>query len=262
MNLAGIDGLFRYVCFDFDAKDSAGRSAAAGDALTIGRHLDTLNIRYVSCTSGPTGGRHVWVGLAEPTPAETVQDLARAVQTLCPTLDVAPLANPASGCVRPPGSPHRLGGTSRIIAGDIESLMDPSTTASDIRTLTAHVIGSAGVPAAVDTPIERGPLPIDEHGRPYLPGTKRALPAFARAALLDQDTQLGDASSTLWRILLGAVGARWRHGDVAELVDDHPGFEHVRTTRNGSHRIRRPPSGLNGPAGVLRRQWDKAVRHV
>ena len=63
----------------------------------------------------------------------------------------------------------------------------------------------------------------------------------------------------LWRVLIGAAAARWRHADVAALVEDSPGLEHVRTYRD---RSQRRPRGPVDAARVLRRQWDKAVRHV
>ncbi len=62
-----------------------------------------------------------------------------------------------------------------------------------------------------------------------------------------------------WRVLIGAAAARWHHADVAALVEDSPGLEHVRTYRDRGDR--RPRSRVDA-ARVLRRQWDKAVKHV
>jgi len=61
----------------------------------------------------------------------------------------------------------------------------------------------------------------------------------------------------LWRVLIGAAAARWRHADIAALVDTAPGLEHVRNARD---RAQCRPRGRVDAARVLRRLWDKAVR--
>ena len=87
------------------------RSRSREDLLDL---LDRAGADYLVAESGPGGGRHVWAALAEPVDAETVAGLARLMRHLCPTLDLAPLTNPATGCVRPPGAPHRAGGASEV----------------------------------------------------------------------------------------------------------------------------------------------------
>ena len=56
------------------------------------------------------------------------------------------------------------------------------------------------------------------------------------AAALREDAASGDASAILWRVLVGAAAARWRHADIAALVDEAPGLEHVRTYRDRGQR--------------------------
>ena len=113
-------GHFRLLCADLDAKPSP--TAAALDADRLSGLLTELAVPHLVCESGPTGGRHVWVALAEPIPADLVGVLARLLKGWLPTLDTAPLLNPATGCVRPPGAPHRLGGASRPLAGTLAAL--------------------------------------------------------------------------------------------------------------------------------------------
>ncbi len=263
MNLAGTDGLYRFVCFDLDAKTPEAAERVPADLQQLTQLLDELRIAYVVCASGPTGGRHVWIALAEHQAGDRVAQLARFARAMLPTLDITPLSNPATGCVRPPGAPHRSGGASVLLQGTIDTLRVATTTGADIAALLGRLEAIAAAQAPdPDTMPAAGPLPVDDHGHIYLPGARRPLAAAAAVALDDQDAALGDASATLWTILLGAAAARWRHEDVAVLVNDRPGLEHVRTVRDRSGRARRPLRGPNSAAAVLRRQWDKAVRQI
>lgn len=263
--LAGPDHRFRLLCFDLDAKTAGTADAAERDAATIAGLLRDVGLSAVVCQSGPGGGRHVWTALAEGVDAATVASLARLTRHLCPTLDLSPLSNPATGCVRPPGAPHRAGGRSTVLAGDLSALTTPSGTAAQVRALVsrlAQLVVDAEPAHDVDS---RTPLPVDEHARLYLPGPRRELPAVSAAALRE-DAAVGDASAVLWRVLVGAAAARWRHADVAALAATAPGLEYVRTrkvtTGTDHYRVPRPTRGADSPAAVLRRQWDKAVRYV
>ena len=253
--LAGPDGHYRLLCFDLDTKSRHGRDRAAVDADQLAQLLSSHGCDVVVCESGPSGGRHVWTALAEGVDAETVAKLARLARHLCPTLDLAPLSNPTTGCVRPPGAPHRAGGRSQVLSGDPESLAAARTTTAQVH----QVIGALAhlVTDLEPTTVEPGrPLPLDDHGRLYLPGPRRPLPTTSRSAL-DQDAAAGDASAVLWSVLIGAASAHWHHSDVAALVDTAPGLEHVRSARERGRRVARRPAES---AAILRRQWDKAVR--
>jgi len=254
--LAGLDQRFRLLAFDLDAKGDPDR--AARDADVLAAVLTRLGIEHVVCASGPTGGRHVWTGLSESVDADTAATLARLVKHLCPSLDLSPLTNASTGCVRPPGAPHRAGGHSTVLRGDLRALTAPTTTAATVRALVTHVAGLVDGMEPTATIDPHTPLPVDAHGRLYLVGPRRPLPAGSAAALTDA-TDGENASAVLWRVLIGAVAARWRHADVAALVPTSAGLEHVRTQATPTGRRQRRHSEH---AAVLARQWDKAVRYV
>ncbi|MBF4588021.1 hypothetical protein [Curtobacterium sp. VKM Ac-2887] len=259
MNLADDEHRYRYLGFDLDAKH-VGLKIVDADTRTIRALLDDAGMPHLVCQSGPSGGRHIWVALVDGISADTVAVLARDLARICKSLDKAPLSNPATGCLRPPLSPHRDGGRSTPIAGTIDAITTPTVRAHQVSAL-AIAIGELAAAAAPDAALAAGrPLPVDHHGRLYLPGTRRPLAARSEAALQD-DAAAGDASAILWRILVGAAAARWRYADVLTLRDE-PGLEHVRTTRAGSCRAPRPTTGEQSPGRVLARQWDKAVRYV
>ena len=252
--LAGPDQRFRLLAFDLDAHGDP--AAAARDADVLSGLLRDVGLSHVICESGPTGGRHLWVGLAESVDAETVATLARLVRHMCPTLDLSPLTNPVTGCVRPPGAPHRSGGHSTVLSGDLNTLRTPTATAAQVRALVSLLAGLVDDTEPARTIDPHAPLPLDAHGRLHLVGPRRQLPAVSSAALRETPA---DASATLWRVLIGAAAARWRHADVAALVDVEPGLEHVRTRVTARGRVVRPRSEQRR---VLARQWDKAVRYV
>ncbi|MFD0760436.1 hypothetical protein [Arthrobacter ulcerisalmonis] len=176
-------------------------------------------------------------------------------QAPVPHLDLSPLSNAVTGCVRPPERPTcRRAPT--VLSGDVDALSAPTATAAQVRALVSLVAGLVDDTEPARPIDPRSPLPLDSHGRLHLAGPRRQLPANSAAAL--RETPL-DASATLWRVLIGAAAARWRHADVAALVDTEPGLEHVRSRVTTRGRAARP---RGEQAAVLGRQWDKAVRYV
>ncbi|MBW8173991.1 hypothetical protein K0651_13125 [Ornithinimicrobium sp. Arc0846-15] len=256
--LAGTDRQFRLIGFDFDAKTEGSAPAAARDAQILVDLLGEVGLPAVVCESGPSGGRHVWTALTEGVEADVVGTLARLARGLCPSLDIAPLTNPITGCLRPPGAPHRSGGASTVLSGDTSTLAHPTGTPAQVKDLVARLallVGDVEPSHSLDA---RTPVPVDEHGRLHLPGPRRELSAISAAALVE-DAASGDASAVLWRVLMGAAAAKWRYAEIAALVDTKPGLEHIRTYRERSERKRR---GHEDAQRLLRRQWDKAVTYV
>jgi len=256
VHLADTQGRFRLLCADLDAKPSA--DAAAADAVRLSSFLSDLGIQHLMCASGPTGGRHVWLGLRESVDAEMVSALAYLLKAWLPTLDVAPLVNPASGCVRPPGSPHRLGGVSQVIAGSARALTDATVTLAEVHALMSRLAQHVHPVLPSAAPRQRHPV-AEGNGMPFLPGAKRPLSTRCRALLATPPT--GDLSAVLWRVLCGAAAARWRFADIAAIADA-PGLEHARTLCAGTSRVPRPARGPASPMAVLRRQWTRAVLTV
>lgn len=255
VHLADHAGNFHLLCADLDAKSSA--QDAAADATRLSGLLDEVGLPHVVCASGPTGGRHVWLALRDKVDAVLVSSLAHLLKAWLLTLDASPLLNPASGCVRPPGAPHRLGGTSRVLAGSASVLIQPTVTADQVRDLVGRLAARVqATPASRWS--ERRPVAVAD-GMPFLPGPKRPLSPSCRTAL--ETPPVGDLSAVLWRVLCGAAAARWRFEDVAAIADA-PGLEHARTHRTGASRSPRPATGAASPAAVLRRQWTRAVHTV
>lgn len=255
MYLAGPDRRYRFLAFDLDAKGGRTAADADHDARALAVTLHEAGLPPVICESGPSGGRHVWVGLADSVDPETVATLARLLKHSHPALDIAPLTNAATGCVRPPGAPHRHGGVSTVLSGLLDTLTHPTASAVQVRALVERLAGELTRQDAAQAPA--GPLPVDEQGRLFLPGPRRTLPAGSAQAL-QEDCAAGDASSVLWRVLIGAASAHWRFAEIAALVATAPGLEHARTRRERDGK--RYARGAVEATALLRRQWDKAAR--
>lgn len=259
LNLADTDLQFWLLGFDLDAHTAT--ADATRDAEVLSQLLDECAIAHVICDSGPSHGRHVWIALTEPAAAEIVGDIAYTAKRLLPSLDLGPLTNPATGCLRPPGSPHRHGGHSAVLSGNLSALEAPTTTSADLETFLVRLTALAPAAPDVAEATGAGPLPLDDEGHLYLRRPRTALPAYAQAALT-ADAATADASAVMWKVLIGAAASGWHHADVAELAAHASGLEYVRTMRSGASRIARPRRGRASSAELLREQWHKAVMHV
>lgn len=253
--LAGDDLEFVLVCLDLDA---GGDEAVA--ALTP--HLDALDIPHVVTASGGPGHRHIWWAMApgHALPPDTARLLATSARRVAPSLDITPLCNPRSGCVRPPGAPHATGTHSTILTGTLDALTTPTVTGGQVGNLIASLSAAGGLTPADTT----APTPAtatvahDADGHPYLTGTRRPLCSSATTAL-QQDLAAGqDASPIAWTVLIGAVRARWHLSDLYPHLAA-AGLEHVRTRPAPGGRT---PRSRAEQARVLAADWARAVADV
>jgi hypothetical protein len=105
----------------FDKRSQARCLVLDFDSKVLGTQqvfLDSLHAVELASRAGlsafidesPNGGRHVYLPLQVPISADDALAAARALRMVLPSLDVAPLSNPATGAIRPPGSAHPSGG--------------------------------------------------------------------------------------------------------------------------------------------------------
>ncbi len=249
------DNRGRYTLLGFDLDTRHGPVTA--DLARLHALLDRARLPHVTCASGPGGGRHVWVALAEPVTAVVVAGIAHGLARMLPSLDTAPLLNTRTGALRPPGAPHRSGGTSQVIAGDIRTLLHPTAGTSQVLTLAGLITHDQAIGAAADTAAPS--IGTDEHGHPYLPGERRPLPARSQAALTTPIPPGTDASAVLAAVLCGAARAHWRLADITALLPTAPGLEHARTEHTNTGRIPRPPAEQRR---ILAHHWRRCLTHV
>lgn len=252
MYLSGDLQNYDYLVFDLDAS----HGNAVRDAGKLSLWLDELRIDHLVAESGPTGGRHIWIRLADPIPAAEIKQLSQLAKQLLPSLDVRPLQNPRTGCVRPPGSPHRYGGASRPL-GALAPLTDRSADAESIDALRDFLV-DIGAELPVATPAVAHGI-NHTAGSTYVAGDRRELTPATAALLTAPVSFHEDASLRLATVLAGMANAHWQLVDVERHVTSSPAFEHVRTVRQ---RDRRVPRSASRARDVLERAWRHAVDFV
>jgi hypothetical protein len=101
------------LCLDLDTS-KAERAVVDCDAARLGALLTSCGLAFVEDRS-PSGGRHLYVPLAERMPAPQARELVNALARLAPSLDPSPHQNPSTGCIRVPGSLHKRGGHQQLV---------------------------------------------------------------------------------------------------------------------------------------------------
>ncbi|MBO2464932.1 hypothetical protein [Actinomadura violacea] len=253
-------GSFRLCAFDLD-----GVAELVGpDVEFLTEQLAAVGIPVVKAASGPGPGRHVWTRCRDEIPASLVKRIVTALtgadgrRPLCPTLDAGPLLNPATGCVRVPGSPHRNGGYSRLLehspdeaiavlrrgapllaykqlAERLEQLagrMPPRRPATPAPPGQTHRVGEHQPRHAGAGRIRRLPPSLFRHGEPVRPIARDAggrlrlelglrTPGEAtQQALQARLDPAVDHSAHAFRVLKGLALAGFTHAAVVQLVND------------------------------------------
>lgn len=242
---------FHLLGFDFDAhRDGLFPQV---DAAAFQAVLTAASIPHLTCASGPGGGFHVWVRLSTPATAKSVKHLAQHLASVYPSFDPTPLFNPATGCLRAPGSPHRSGGRS-------EPLGDPQILPADFAAVSQAVAAlSVAAPPTSSTKAaatRRQPIDTTAWGTPHLRGVRRPLNSQFRALARKRLSLDDDASAIGWSLLLACAHARYTQKDVrhAAFTEAWPGLEFLRTVRQADHRAPRPRAEQ-----FLEQQWHRAI---
>ena len=239
-------GGYRSLAFDLDAS----RGDVDADAVVIGRLLTECGVRFIEARSGPRGGRHVIAPFRDPLPVAKVAALAQHLAGDLPTLDVTPLCNPATGTIRPPGSPHRDGGTSTLLTPPAIALI--ALTDGNTRTAFDRLYARAGVPARA---ARRGPPRPTKNPRPLSPYVQR----LQRHG--DLDGRWPDRSGPAAAVCLGYVEAGRPFAEFlqAALHPANRGLDHLRRARVAPGRYRRRTRA--DIRAAAERMWRGRVRY-
>lgn len=228
--LTGTDRRYRLLAFDFDS-GRHGADVAHTDAERMCAHLAELGVPHLRTQSGPTGGQHVWVRLADPgAAADDVLRLAHALRQHYPSLDTAPLSNPVTGAVRPPGAVHRHGGHSlphpqHPALDDVLARMTRGTPTEVVEWLLARH------PHHTAERRDGGTRPariVEDPTGSRLDRPRRPLTARTRALLSTTPPPGVDRSALAHSILLGMARAGHTLADVHRAVDTAPGLVRLR----------------------------------
>ncbi|WP_143658334.1 hypothetical protein [Embleya scabrispora] len=268
--------------FDFDA-----RSGPVGAQVAwLTSVAAECGVRVVQVASGPTGGRHLWMGCPDGLPNTLLERLTNVGWALSgpdgilSALDVAPWLNLRQGAMRPPGSPHRLGGFAELLhhaPAEAVGILEAGSSRSDIAELVQALEAvarrsgarrrlprgarAAGLPPSVAAAPSRRPVSVDEQGHLHLGRDRRDVSAAGRLLLATSLRPSTDHSAHAFATLLTLALGGLRHRDVAMLVKDgesSPGLEYFRSARHvGNTRVPRADGEK-----VLARQWRLAVERA
>lgn len=284
----GADGSVVTLCLDLDTS-KALQGVVDDDAQRLGKLLESCGIRYVADVS-PSGGRHLYIPLAERMSGPEVRELVEAMALVAPSLDPSPHQNVTDGCIRVPGSAHKSGGhqiltTSLVAAYDILRRRNSTTAVAALRLAlapelrrarqlkdrTAKIAAAATAHGIRPVPMGGSQSPLRVLARTGLYNTaKYASPSEARMAVLNHFAACGWTLAQV-RLELGGqfpgLAALYTNTDRQERLLDAEWAEANRwiqkpgTQSTGRRTTRINDTSLPEPTGGASRTSSKAAVH-
>ncbi|HEY1818359.1 MAG TPA: hypothetical protein VGG83_00390 [Trebonia sp.] len=210
------DASARCLAADFDVS-RGGRHQVDRDTAAFAELIEVCGGRSFADVS-PNGGRHVYVLWTRPRPLTEIRPLIRALCAFFPSLDPAPMLNPAAGCIRPPGARHRSGGHQRLITPLPEALAavaapcGPEVWNSLLDRLSPD-LAQQGQAAALTTE-------TSDTDRAAGPGARLSdrVEGIARTGTWDRD-RYRSPSEARQAVITAAAAAGWSLADIAARVE-------------------------------------------
>ncbi|HEY5878153.1 MAG TPA: helix-turn-helix domain-containing protein [Nakamurella sp.] len=205
--------------------DSAGGGVPAvqRDTAAVTELIRSAGGRVIVDES-PSGGRHVYVPLAEPVGFHDARDLALAIATRTPSMDPSPNQNLTDGLIRPPGSRHHTGGHQRLL-GPLADAQQLAATGNPPQVLHALQRLLAGELAVVRGRRQSSSDadPADDAGeRPRRSRPRELAPDYLRIATtgLYDTARYASPSEARQAVLTAAVWAGLTLAGVAARVEN------------------------------------------
>jgi len=261
VRLFGSDGRARCLALDFDVS-AGGRDRVLTDCARAERLVtDCGGVPVVD--ESVSGGRHLYVLLATPRHLDELRPVLQALSALLPSLDTVPMLNVRAGCLRPPGSVHRAGGSQQLVtpwpvavqavrrpAADSvwTALRDRLTTPADQRT---HG-GPTGQGSQGSAGGGRGPADRDETMAPSggIGGLRLPPPQLSRLARTGswEPGSYATPSEARFAVVCSLVARGWPLAELALRMEDGtwPGLRELYARYQGGWRT------------ALLRDWRKA----
>ena len=249
-------GWTRLLVFDLDSK-KYGSDAVTRDAQWLRHIVETAGGVVVEDVNPGSGGRHLYVPLAEQLRVEHIRTLLSAIQPFCRTLDPTPMLNPATGCIVPPGSWTKEGKRRRLVG--------PLSEASELlsrrsgRGLVARMRDALGASITVQSRERRDAVPAEGHGASRrLPADlvfNTALPQHVTAFAIDGTMPRGfwnTRSEACQAVLYACASRGWSLNEVVAQLDRGawPALAAIYSEKNRTS------------AAALAPQWDRAFDHA
>lgn len=222
-------GRTRMLVFDLDST-RGGRQAVLADRARILGWLQSCGGRAV-VDSSTSGGCHVIVPLDRAVELDALQCVVTAAARRCPTLDVSPMLNPATGCITVPGAACKQGGHRRLLGllDDAAEVLRDGNPTQILLDLQAHLgvddPGATPASAAIDVPstfFDHGPagpqLAEKYWKRSPMPA---AVAAFAESGVMPSDGRWPSRSEARQSVLTHALWRGYTLADIEQLIQPH-----------------------------------------
>lgn len=252
VRIFGKDGCCAAIFLDFDT--SAGGTALVNAETTATKDwLRRCGARWIEDHS-PTGGRHLYVPLAERIPFAAARDIVEALGTRLRSLDKTPHQNLLHGCMRTPGSPHKRGGHQEL-DGSLSHAYDVVRRPNSAEVWQALTVDLAAEIAAVRARRNQEAFSPDLEA-PTVPSTSgrmsRAMQLIATTGLYDTSRYASD-SDARQAVITGAAAAGLSLTDVDRRLKQGmwPGLASFYARYAARHR-----------APSLKRDWHRALEHL
>jgi len=251
VRLYGADGTARCLAADLDVA-RAGIEQVQADAAALAGLVAGCGGRTITDRS-PSGGRHVYVLLAEPVPFDQMRRVALALAVLLPALDATPMLNLSAGCIRPPGAVHKSGGVQQLMtpwpdAQEAAAAPNPPLVWAQLLDTLAPTLSALDADTG-DDPAEP-PTPKPEPAQNGQTGkVSTRMTAIARTGVHGYPS----GSEARQAVLTAAAGAGWQLRDVTRHLETGawPGL----TSLYARYRPRNRRAQLG-------RDWRKATGYV
>lgn len=225
-------GCTRMLVFDLDAT-RGGPQAVLADCANILGWLKACGGRAIVDHS-TSGGCHVLVPLDRAVKLDTLRAVLSAAARQCPTLDVSPMLNPASGCITVPGAACKQGGHRRLLgllsdAVDVLQHPNPTSVLVDLQThlgaeaICSPPLGGGGADDPISSPFfspgPAGPQLAEKYWkRSPMPA---AVSAFAESGTMPRDGRWRSRSEARLSVLTHALWRGYTLSDIHHLIQPH-----------------------------------------
>jgi len=247
VSLYSREGTARCLAADLDVGRGNVERVQA-DAATLAELVAGCGGRTITDRS-PSGGRHVYMLLAEPVPFGQMRRVAFALAALLPSMDATPMLNVTAGCIRPPGAVHKTCGVQELLTpwpAVQEAAAAPNPPAVWGRLVEALAPQLKALEVGTpDEAAEPKPGPVRNAGRRLSAG----MTEIARTGI----HAYRSGSEARQAVLTAAASAGWQLHDIARHLETGawPGLASFYTRYHPRNR-----------RAALGRDWRKATAYI
>lgn len=215
----GTDGCCAALHLDLDVGRS-GPEAVNTDFTHLTAWLDRHQVRWFADLS-PTGGRHIYIPLAERMAFAEAKLLVAALARRHPTLDPLPHASVRTGCITVPGTVHKSGGRRVLTTGltAAHAVLHQPNVPDQIETLRQDLHAEMSAWRSEHCQQLEQDSTAPRHPGPPAAGMSLTMLQLASGHLPWTETKYASASEARQAVLTSAARAGLQFVDVAAQVE-------------------------------------------